>query len=190
MDLAKIIVGFGEQIFVNQEALKTVRVAQLEIIVHFNGVEWADFHTNLAAHANRNIDIEDAGLKLHLADEIGFFDAVLDDVDALRGTFLLANLARHATEPRLWISAVIDQKWKVAGVLFEWLPFLRILHRHQPVFFGVTADKVPGRFSHAFEDSGAKHTVISDLLLPIQYRRCPESQPRPPHYGRCTYLPG
>src|SRR6266487_295125 len=52
MELLKIFVWFGQSVLIEQKAAKTICVAQLEFLVHFDGVEWTDLDANLAAHAN------------------------------------------------------------------------------------------------------------------------------------------
>jgi hypothetical protein len=114
-------------------APKPVGRAQLELGVHLDGVERADLDADLAAHADREIDVEHLRLKLEFAGMIRLLDDILDDVNALRRTFLLADLARHTAQPRRRVLSVIHQKRKIPRVRLRRQPFLGILHRDQPI---------------------------------------------------------
>jgi hypothetical protein len=63
MALAIVLVGLGQSALVQQESAKTVRRAKLVFDVHFDGFERADLNANLAAHANRSVDVEGLRLK-------------------------------------------------------------------------------------------------------------------------------
>jgi hypothetical protein len=64
------------------------------VLIHLDRVEGADLDADLAAHADRDIDVEDLGALEGLA----LLIALHDDVDALRRALLLADLAGHAAQ--------------------------------------------------------------------------------------------
>src|SRR5215469_17394248 len=107
--------------------IESLALTQLEFLVHFDRLEWTDLDTNLAAHADRDVDIEHLRIKLRLAHVIGLFVLALDNVNALRRTFLLANFARHAAQPRMWIIAIVNEKRKIPIILRKRTALLRIL---------------------------------------------------------------
>src|SRR5262249_42299517 len=86
--------------------IESLALTQLEFLVHLDRLEWTLLETNLAAHADRDVDIELLRIKLRLAHVIGLFVLALDNVNALRRPFLLANFARHAAQARVPIVAV------------------------------------------------------------------------------------
>src|SRR5688572_22455841 len=77
MQLVVILVGLSQPRLIQQETVETVRMTQFEFSVHLDGLERTDLNANLAAHANRNVDIEDLGVLLRAA----FFVAFQDDVN-------------------------------------------------------------------------------------------------------------
>src|SRR6516162_6776192 len=109
--------------------IESLALTQLEFLVHLDRFEWTDFDTNLAAHADRDVDVEHLWVKLRFAHVIGLFVVALDDVNALRRTFFLTNLARHAAQPRVRIVAVVDQERKIPVIFRKWTALLRVLHR-------------------------------------------------------------
>ena len=150
--------------FVEQQPAEAVAIAQLEFRVHLDGLERADLDANLAAHANRDVDIENLRVELRFADVIRLFVLALLDVNALWGTFLLANLARHTTHPGVRIMAVENEERKIARGFLGRQTFFRILDRRQPVCLDVTADKVPRRFRQPFNDAFTQHKSISSTF--------------------------
>src|SRR5258705_162844 len=84
-------------------------------------------------------------LQLQLAHVIGLFVVALDDIDALRRTFLLADFARHAAQSRMLIVPIENQERKISVILRKWTALLRILHRGQAFLLEITSDKVPRR---------------------------------------------
>ena len=121
----------------------------LVVAVHLDGLERANLDANLALHADADVDVE------HLRSHQWFtlLVAVHHDVDALRRTLDLANLARRA--PRLVRGFVIDQKRKRARVLRGLDAFLRVLDRNHP-FLGIeTPDVILGRHDQALDQTFA-----------------------------------
>src|SRR6266702_1338036 len=110
MNLVIIPVRFGKLLFAQKQVIEPLAFTQLEILVHLNRLEWTDLDANLAAHADRDVDVEDLRVKLRFAHVIGLFVVALNDVDALWRTFFLANLARHAAQPRVLIFAIVKEK--------------------------------------------------------------------------------
>ena len=142
---------------------RSARAAQLENLVHLDRFERANLDANLATHADRNVDVEDRRIKLRFAHVIGLLVLALDDVDALRRAFLLANLAGDAAQTGLRIVVVENQERKIAVVLWQRNPLLRILHGDQPILLEITPDEISRRDRHALEYSGAKHLFIEAL---------------------------
>src|SRR5437763_2047903 len=114
--------------------IEPLPLTQLEFLVHLDRLKWTDLNANLAAHANRDVDIEHLRIKLRFAHVIGLFVVTLDDVDALRRTFLLADFARHAAQSRMLIVPVVNQEGKIAIIFRKWTALLRVLHRNQAFF--------------------------------------------------------
>src|SRR5207248_46719 len=128
MDFLIMLVGLGELIFIEEQPSEPIRSGILIGRVHFDGIEWANLHANLATHANRDVDVESLWMVLELAGVIRLLNRVFDDVDTLRWTFLFANQARHAAQSQFWIVAVVNQKWKAARVFFGHNPLFGVLH--------------------------------------------------------------
>ena len=103
-----VLVRFCQLCFVHEQFMEPVAPAQFEILVHLDRFKRANFHANLATHANRDIDIEDFRIKLRFAHVIGLLVFAFNDIDALRWTFLLANLAGHTTQSRFRVLCVIN----------------------------------------------------------------------------------
>src|SRR5205814_7807985 len=133
MDFPIILVGPGELMFVEQQPAEAVAVAQLEFRVHLDGLERADLDANLAAHANRDVDIENVRVELRFANVIRLFVLALFDVNALWGTFLLASLAGHTTHPGARILAAENEERKIARSSLGRQTVFGILDRRQPV---------------------------------------------------------
>src|SRR5262245_51462780 len=157
MDLVIILVRFRKVLFAEKQVIEALAPTQFEVLVHLNRFEWANFDANLAAHAHRDVDIEHLGVKLRFADVIGLFVVALDDVNALRRTFFLANLARHTAQTGMWIVTVENEKWEVTIILRQRSPLLRILHRDQALLLEVTSNEVPRRNGHSLEYACANH---------------------------------
>ena len=157
MNLAIVVVGFGELMFVDEQAAEAIRGAQLEFRVHLDGFKRTDLGADAAAHADGEINIERGRVKLLLVLVIRFLVLALDDVDALGRTFLFANLTRHAAHTFHRIIAVEHEERKLARVLDGRGAFLRILHRGQTLVADVTAEEIPRSLRHTFDDSFAKH---------------------------------
>src|SRR5204863_4134970 len=160
-----IFVRFGKLLFAEQQRIEPLAFTQLEILVHLNGFEWTHLDANLATHANRNVDVEHFRVELWFAHVIGFFVVALDDVNALRRTFFLANLARHTAQPGMRIVAVINQERKIAIIFGKRNSFLRILHRDKPVLLEITSDKIPRGDGHPLEYACANHRSTSPITI-------------------------
>src|SRR5215510_2352809 len=137
--------------------IESLALTQLEFLVHLDRLEWTDLDTNLAAHTDRDVDIEHLRIKLRLAHVIGLFVLALNDVNALWRTFLLANFACHAAQPRVRIVSVVNQKWKISVILRKRTALLRVLHCDQTFFLKITSDKVACRDGHSLEYACANH---------------------------------
>src|SRR6516162_365834 len=145
--------------------IESLALTQLEFLVHFDRLERTDFDTNLAAHTDRNVDIEHLRIKLRFTHVIGLFVLALDNVNALRRTFLLANFARHAAQPRVRIVAVVNQERKIPVIFRKGTALLRVLHGNQPFLLKITSDKVPRRDGHSLEYSCANHRSTSPITI-------------------------
>ena len=157
MNFAVVLVGLGEPPFFQEQSSEAVGVAQLKFVVHLDRLERANLHANLAAHADRNIDVERRRIKLRLADVIGFLVLALLDENALRRTFLLANLAGDTAQAGLRIGAVENEKRKLTRGFFQWDAFFGILDGRETRFVGITTDEIPRRLFQTLQDSGAEH---------------------------------
>jgi len=155
-----IVVRLCQLGFVHQQIVKPVATTQFEILIHLDRLEWTDFDANLAAHAHRNVDIEHSWVKLRLTHIVRFFVITLGDVDALRRTFLLANLARHASQTGFGIVAVVNQEWKIPIIFRERVPLFRVLNGDQSFRYKIAADEVSRRNRHSLEYSRAEHDSI------------------------------
>ena len=120
-----VVVGLRQIALVQEQSFETIKPTQLINLVHLDRIEWANLHANLAAHAYGDIDVENARMFLRLT----LFIALENNIDALWRTFLFADLAGNTAKSFLWIAAVMDQKWKIAGVLLQQKPLLGILNR-------------------------------------------------------------
>ena len=145
-------VGLRELMLVQEQAAKPIAIAQLEFGVHFNRLERAHLDTNLAAHANREVDVENGGIQLHLPLIIRFLILALDDVNALGRAFFLADLARDAAQSLLRSIAIVDEKRKLPGRLRQHLSFFGILECGQPFLRHITAEEILRRDPHPFND--------------------------------------
>ena len=86
--------------------IESLALTQLKFLVHLDRLERTNLDANLAAHADRDIDVEHLRVKLRFAHVIGLSVVALNDVDALRRTFFLANLAGDAAQARVRIVVV------------------------------------------------------------------------------------
>src|SRR5438552_17960416 len=145
--------------------IEPLPLTQLEFLVHLDRLEWTHLDANLTAHAHRDVDIEHLRVKLRFAHVIGLFVLTLDDVNALRRTFFLANFARHAAQPPMWIAAVVNQEWKIPVVFRKRTTFRRVLHRNQPILLEITSDKVSCRYSHSLQYACANHRSTSPITI-------------------------
>src|SRR2546423_5642899 len=166
MDVVIILVRFRQLILLHEERIEPFPPAQLIHLVHLDRFERANFDANLAAHADRNVDVERRRIKLRLAHVIGLLVVALDNVDALRRAFLLANLARHAAQARFGI-VVVNQERKGPVILRQRRALLRILHRYEPLLYEITSDEILRRDCHSFEDAGADHNYRSTSPITI-----------------------
>ena len=112
-----IFVRLRKFVFAQQQRIEPFALTQFKILVHLDRFKRTNLHANLAAHANRDIDVEDRRIKLRLAQVIGLLVVALNNIDALRRAFLLANLARHAAQARVLIFAIVKEKREIAIVL-------------------------------------------------------------------------
>src|SRR5439155_18026232 len=133
-----------------KQRVEPLALTQFEIFVHLDRFKWADLDADLAAHADRDVDVEDLRIKLGLAHVIRLLVVALNNIDALRRAFFFTNLARHAPQPGLRI-VVVNQYRKSAVVLRQRNSLLRILHRYQPLLFEITSDEVTARNRQSFE---------------------------------------
>src|SRR5437868_2795111 len=165
MNFMVVFVRLRQILLALEQMVKAFAFTQLEFLVHLDRFERTNLDANLAAHADRNVDIEHLRVKLRFAHVIGLLVLALDDVDALRRTFLLANLARHAAQPRLLIVAVVNEKREIAVILRKRNTLFRILHRDQPLLVEITSDKVPRSDRHSLEYARADHRSTSPITI-------------------------
>ena len=93
-----ILVRLGELLLVPQQRAEAVGGAQLVVGVHLDGVEGADLDADLAAHADGNVDVENLGIELRLADGIRLLVRAFFNEDALRRAFFFADEAGDAAQ--------------------------------------------------------------------------------------------
>src|SRR2546422_6024763 len=164
MNPAVIVVRPGELMLVEQQSTKAIRVAQFEFVVHLDGLERTDLHAYLAAHADRNVDVEHRRIKLRFANVIRLLVLALGYVDALGRTFLLANLAGDTPQARMRVTAVEHEERKIARRFLGGKTPFGILDRRQPFFVNIAADEVLRRFRQTFDDAFAEHEIrITEL---------------------------
>src|SRR5256886_8290109 len=164
MDFPIILVRFGELMLVEQQTGKAVGVAQFELGVHFDRLERADFDADLAAHANGDIDVENIRIELRFADVIRFLVLALLDVNALRRTFLLANLAGDTAQARVRVIAVENQERKIARRFLGGQTLFGVLDRDQAFLVNITADKITRRFRQTFNNAFAEHKNLASMF--------------------------
>jgi|SRR5207249_3025954 len=103
-----ILVRLRQLFFSKKQRVEPLALTQFEILVHLNRFERANFDTDLAAHANRDVDVEHLRIKLRLAHVIGLLVVTLNNIDALRRALLLADLAGDAAQTGFGIISVVD----------------------------------------------------------------------------------
>src|SRR4029077_19792045 len=145
--------------------IEPLALTQLEFTIHLDRLKWTNLDANLAAHADRDVDVEYLRIKLRFAHVIGLFVVALNDVDALRRTFLLANFARHAAQARVGIVVVVNQERKISIILRKRTALLRVLHGNQALLLEITSDKVPCRDGHSLEYPCANHRSTSPITI-------------------------
>ena len=145
MNPVVILVRLGQLFAVEEQSAEAICRAQLKLGIHFDSFKRANLNANLAAHADGDIDIEARRIKLRLANIIRLFICALDNVNALRRAFFLADLASHAAHPRLPVVTVVHKEGKIARRLDGRNPLFGILHRRQPLFGDKAAGKIPRR---------------------------------------------
>src|SRR4029077_7854137 len=165
MDLVIIPVRFGKLLFAQKQVIEPLALTQLEFLVHLDCLERTNLDANLAAHAHRDVDVENLRIKLRFAHVIGLFVVAFDDVDALRRTFFLANLAGDTAQARLGIVVVENQEREISVIFRKWTAFLRVLHRGQAILLEITSDKVPCGDGHSLEYACANHRSTSPITI-------------------------
>src|SRR5882672_6214289 len=172
MNLVVVLVGLGEVGGVQEQPAKTVGVAQLELRVHLDGLKGTDLDTNLAAHADGDVDIKNRRVELRFADVVGFLVLALLDVDALRRTFFFTNLAGDTAQAGVGIVPVKEEERELARGFRKREALLRILDGREPRLVGVAADEVSRRLDHALKDAGADHgREVTGFGLPVASSR-------------------
>src|ERR1043166_4700004 len=165
MDLVVIGVRLGQLLLAHEQGVESLAAAQFKNLVHLDGFERTDFDANLATHADGDIDVESRRIKLLLAHVIGLLVLALDDVDALRRTFLLANLARYAAQTGLRVVGVEHQERKVPVVLRQRVALLRILDGDQPILLEITPDEVSQSHGHSIQNAKTNHRSTSPITI-------------------------
>src|SRR6266403_498613 len=145
--------------------VKTFALTQLKLLVHLDRFKRANLDANLATHTNRDVDVEHLRVKLRFAHVVGLLVIALDDVDALRRTFFLANLARHAAQSGMRIAPVENEKRKISIIFRQRIPFLRILHCNQSLLLEITSDEVPCGDRHPLKYARADHRSTSPITI-------------------------
>src|SRR2546423_12947980 len=112
MNFVIILVRFRKLFFSKEQLIESFALTQFKILVHLDRFERTNFDADLAAHANRDVDVEHLRIKLRLAHVIGLLVVALNNIDALRRAFFLANLSRDAAQARFWLICVIKLKWE------------------------------------------------------------------------------
>src|ERR1043166_151969 len=150
MDFVIIAVRLGKLFLLKEQMIEPLSLTKLEVLVHLDRLERADFDANLAAHADGNVDVESCRIKLRLPDVVRFLIFALNYIDALRRTFLLADLASHAAQPGVRIVAVKNQEGKVAIIFGKRDTFFRILDRDEALFFEIASREIAKGNRHPF----------------------------------------
>ena len=103
-----ILVRLRQLFFPKKQRVEPLALTQFEILVHLDRFERANLDTDLAAHANRDVDVEHFRIELRLAHVIGLLVVTLNNIDALRRALLLADLAGDAAQAGFGIISVVD----------------------------------------------------------------------------------
>src|SRR5262249_15286537 len=159
-----IVVRLRQIILAHQQRIKAFATTQLKVLVHLDRLKWANFDTNLAAHANRDIDVENLWVKLLFTHIIGLLVIALNDINALRWTFLFTNLAGDAAQTCVPIFAIKNEDRQIPVVLRQRHPHLRILHCYQTFVIEITPDKVSRGNCHSLEYARANHCIVKALM--------------------------
>jgi hypothetical protein len=77
MNLVVVLVRLREMIAIEEQSAEAIRRAQFKLGVHLDRFERTDFDADLAAHADRDIDVEARRINLHLAYKSGFLSVIL-----------------------------------------------------------------------------------------------------------------
>ena len=144
MDLVVVLVGLCEALFGPKKIAEATRGAGFKVIVHLDGIEGADFDADLAAHADRDIDVESLGIELRLTDSVRLFVGALLDEDALRRALFFADKAGDAAQAGLRVRTVIDEKREVARGFDAGGALFGVLDGGKAIFIDVAAEKVSG----------------------------------------------
>ena len=103
-----ILVRLRKLGFAHQQIVETAATTEFEILVHLDRFKRTDFDADLAAHAYRDIDIENLRIQLWFAHVVGLFVVAFRYVNALRRAFLLTNLAGDTSQPGLSVVSVVN----------------------------------------------------------------------------------
>ena len=122
-----ILVRLRQLLPVQQQPAEAVVGAQFKLRVHLDRFKRADLNANLAAHADRNIDIELRRINLQLAHIVRLLVLALLNIDAFRRALFLADLAGHTTQPRLPVRRRRTQGTERRAHSHRRHPLLRIL---------------------------------------------------------------
>jgi hypothetical protein len=127
--------------------------------VHFDRVEGTDLDAYLATHADREVNVENAGLVLKLAQVIGLLGLVLDDVDAPGRALDLADQAGDTPQALGWVFPVVHEEREHPGVFRGGNLFFRILDGRQTISLDVTPDEISGRRRQTVDQAAAEHAA-------------------------------
>ena len=154
VDLVVVRVRLREVFPVQQQSAEAVPRRDLVLLVHLDRVERAHLDADLAAHADGDIDVEDLGP----LERLSFLVPLHDDVDALRRTLLLANLAGHAAHGAIGVGwVVVDEEWEIAVVLRQLRALLGVLGRDVARRVVKAAREIFRGDREALEESGTEH---------------------------------
>jgi hypothetical protein len=148
----------------SRTVVRAKRVGKTIVPVHADGVEGADLDADLAAHADGYVDVEDSGVKLRFADEIGLLIGAFFDVNASRRTFFFTNLAADAAQACIGVSAVVEQEGILARGLGQLAALLGILNCSEAVFIDEAAEEVSGCLRESLEDAFTEHVCHPSSL--------------------------
>src|ERR1700731_566531 len=144
MDLVKVFLRLSQFCFAPQQSVEAIIRTQFESSVHFDGVERTDFHADLTAHADGDIDVKYRRIKLWLPQIVWLLVLALFNEDAFGRAFFFANLAGNTAQALLRIVAVVNKEWKIARCLGLGQAFFRKLNGGQPVLADVAAEEISG----------------------------------------------